>query len=306
MQNRTHKINKLFFDGLINWASFCLNKVFIYLGLKKEKNFWGVVYDSQTKQPIDPAVVKIVRAGTNMEVQTGITDLGGRYGFLVGPGKYKIIAKKQNYLFPTEMLKGSDDGIYKHIYKGEFFEVKGGSEVVAPNIPMDSINTDWNQEAKKKYFKAYPYVRYSILYLASWVYRSLFVISVLFISRDFFPDLTIQKNIWTYIFIIFLLLWLFSKIIPDIRLYGQILDKKTKSAVSGLYLEVHSPLFQSVVFGKTQTNEDGKFFLRASPGSYRLLFFDNPSEKQRKILGAVDLKIGGNGLLNKKFTIDLT
>ena len=121
------------------------------LGLKKRRRPWGTVYDSATKQPLDPVYVTL-RKIDGTEVTSSITDLDGRFGFVVPePGMYGIFAKKTNYLFPSQQLVGRDhDELYRDLYFGEYFKVENAGDAVYKNIPMDAENFDWNEYAKKQ------------------------------------------------------------------------------------------------------------------------------------------------------------
>lgn len=121
------------------------------VGLAKRKKPWGTVYDSVTKQPLDPAYV-VLRTIEGKDVATAITDLDGRYGFVVPePGTYTLIANKTNYLFPSQKLVGHDhDELYRDLYFGEHFSIATAGEVITRNIPMDPVNFDWNEFAKRK------------------------------------------------------------------------------------------------------------------------------------------------------------
>ncbi len=55
------------------------------MGYKRRKRPWGTVYDSVTKQPLDPVYVTLFGADKK-EVTTSITDIDGRYGFFVPAG----------------------------------------------------------------------------------------------------------------------------------------------------------------------------------------------------------------------------
>lgn len=124
------------------------NLLLLALGFTKRNRPWGTVYDSTTKQPLDPAYV-VLQDLDGKEVATSITDLDGRYGFLVPAGRYKIIVSKTNYKFPSDKLKDRiQDELYQDLYFNEVIEVKEG-EVITKNIPMDSIKFDWNEFAKK-------------------------------------------------------------------------------------------------------------------------------------------------------------
>jgi len=118
------------------------------LGIRKRGRPWGTVYDSVTKQPIDPAFVT-VKDMSGKVVGESITDLDGRYGFLLPDGTYYISVKKTNYEFPSKKMSGrSSDELYNDLYFGEPVAIKSG-QVLDKNIPLDQKNFDWNEQAKK-------------------------------------------------------------------------------------------------------------------------------------------------------------
>lgn len=119
----------------------------LFLRRKKTR---GVVFDSRTKQPLDPAYVSVVDAVTGQEVFTAITDMEGRFGLVLSPGSYRIIANKTHYQFPSVQLAGKmNDEVYDRLYFGDTFTVTD-EQVTTMNIPMDATDTDWNQEEKKR------------------------------------------------------------------------------------------------------------------------------------------------------------
>jgi hypothetical protein len=116
---------------------------------KKKPEPWGTVYDSVTKQPIDPAYVVVERADTE-EKKTAITDLDGRYGFLLTPGHYALSANKTHYKFPSEKLAGrTRDELYDNLYFGKSFELSE-NQILRYNVPLDPLEFDWNEFAKNK------------------------------------------------------------------------------------------------------------------------------------------------------------
>ncbi len=123
--------------------------MFLYgFGIKKRHKPWGVVFDSQTKQPLDPVYLKLVDI-EKKTLATCFTDIDGRYGFLVEPGHYHIIAEKTHYVFPSSKLNSRDrDEVYTDLYYGNYIEIKEFGEVISKNIPMDRIGFDWNEYAK--------------------------------------------------------------------------------------------------------------------------------------------------------------
>ncbi|MDE2030786.1 MAG: carboxypeptidase regulatory-like domain-containing protein [Patescibacteria group bacterium] len=119
------------------------------LGFKKRRRPWGTVYDSVTKEPLDPAYVALLDL-QGKEVATSITDIDGRYGFLAPAGQYRMVAHKTNYLFPSDKMKDkSSDELYEDLYFGDIINVNEDEGVIIKNIPMDAINFDWNEFAKQ-------------------------------------------------------------------------------------------------------------------------------------------------------------
>lgn len=289
----------------LNLLTRIFYSVFYALGLRGKKRFWGVVYDSKTKQPLDPVIVKLIGAGETHEVHTCITDMEGRYGFLVDPGKYKILPKKSNYVFPSSRVTGSEDGNFKDVYHGEFFEVSGGAEVVAPNIPMDPLATDWNQQAKAKilHYKSFWKSFFSVLLsLAFWAGFSL---TLFFIALDFKQDLVITQRNWFLAFCGYLFVFILNGIVPQTRLWGQVLDKNTGQAFSNLLLELKNPVLPDLFMARTQTTEEGRFFLRVNPGNYTLEIKKPNPEGVMEVLGRVKVSVTGEALVNQTLLIDL-
>ncbi|HEY4526751.1 MAG TPA: hypothetical protein VJK53_02795 [Candidatus Paceibacterota bacterium] len=110
---------------------------------------WGTVYDSVTKAPLDPAYVELFDA-SGKRTGEAFTDLDGRYGFLVIPGKYTMRATQTHYAFPSARLLGrSEDAVYTDLYAGGSIDILPG-EAVVKNIPLDPTEADWNQAAKQE------------------------------------------------------------------------------------------------------------------------------------------------------------
>jgi len=121
------------------------------ISTKRKNRQWGTVYDSITKRPLDPVYVTLINTETDKEVASAITDIDGRYGFLVLPGKYRIIANKTNYIAPSIIMKGKTfDEVYNDLYFGDEIVITKEGEIITKNIPMDSMSFDWNEFAKTK------------------------------------------------------------------------------------------------------------------------------------------------------------
>lgn len=113
----------------------------------KRRRAWGTVYDSETKAPLDPAYVELFDINSK-KVAEAITDLDGRYGFVVDPGQYTMRVRKTNYVFPSRKYTLRDpDVLYSHLYFGGDVQV---TDAVSSDIPMDPLSFDWNQYEKMR------------------------------------------------------------------------------------------------------------------------------------------------------------
>lgn len=132
--------------------------LFLYgVGFNKWHHPWGTVYDSETKEPIHGVVVFLMDVDNNV-VAKSITDVDGRYGFLVDSGFYHITVKKDGYIFPSSKLFGKGfDEVYNNLYFGNFIEIKNAGEVISKNIPMYHKDFNWSDFAKSEQHKFHFY-----------------------------------------------------------------------------------------------------------------------------------------------------
>jgi len=275
-----------------------LNSVLNFFSLKQTKQFWGIVYDSVSKQPLDPVIVKLLYVD-GREVETCVTDIAGRYGFLARPGKFKIHARKTNYLFPSIYAPGGSDGIYENLYHGEFFSLYHDYEVVAPNIPMDPAGVDWNQKAKQSVVKKYPYLKYFLKTLVSIIFWFGFILDGIFIGASY-PKITLllYAVAGTYLFLLVV-----SVFLPDCRLWGKVKTRIVLAPGEELFLELRDIKFPEISFGKAVVKEGGRFLLRSNKGKYLLLVGKAGINKSPTVLASSKVFIGRDGVLNSTIVL---
>jgi hypothetical protein len=280
--------------GLLGFFNAILN----FFSLRTSQRFWGIVYDSVSKQPLDPVIVKLLYVDSQ-EVETCVTDLEGRYGFLARPGRFKIFPRKTNYSFPSARVLGDTDGIYENLYHGEFFKLAEGREVVAPNIPMDPVNIDWNQKAKKAIKPSHPYLRLLFKQLVFIIFVFGFILTCVALWK-FFP----KEPLYLYgILAAFLCLASLPSIIPEDRLSGKIKFIGSGENLEGWQLELFSPRFKGVGFGKAAVRPDGKFLLRANKGRYLLQISKQTLGQEKTLLASLPVKVGSSGVLNSTLLV---
>jgi len=123
---------------------------------RRRRKSYGVVYNAISKTPVDLAVVRLFKVTAQDEaaglpgrlVKSRVTDKGGRYFFLVDPGRYRITATKGGFQFPSEYMAGEKtDGQYLDVYHLEPIEVTEASAVISANIPLDPLQQSSAQAA---------------------------------------------------------------------------------------------------------------------------------------------------------------
>ena len=91
--------------NILPFLRFLFLQPLMLLGWRKREK-WGMVYNSLNKMPVDLAMVRLLNAETGKVVQSKVTDTKGRFIFMVGPGKYRLLAQKNNFVFPSSFLAG--------------------------------------------------------------------------------------------------------------------------------------------------------------------------------------------------------
>lgn len=74
-----------------------LLKLIAILWGKKVKKPWGVVTDSRTGKAIAFAVCELYTAGSQYRISQTVTDLDGRYGFVITAGDYRLEIRQSGY-----------------------------------------------------------------------------------------------------------------------------------------------------------------------------------------------------------------
>lgn len=280
-----------FFLQISRW----LNRFLILLGLRSNPDFWGTVYDSVTKQPIDPVMVKLVEVASGAVIGTSTTDLYGHYSFLAFPGKFKILVQRTNYRFPSQLQLGDNDGVYENLYHGEFFEVTGETDMLNLNIPMDPLRPDWNQQAKRKLARINPRHQLWLTYITFFLFWTGFIASL--VVCYFNPSARLYA-----VLIIYASILLLSWLLPRFRLWGRIVLPNGADPMRFQVELAHSEL-PDVLIGKSLIFPDGKFYLRVPAGKYILRVVSRGSGT-RTVLAGYPVRVGWEGIVNQTFKIN--
>ncbi|MCC7469871.1 MAG: hypothetical protein IT284_01910 [Bacteroidetes bacterium] len=268
-----------------------------WFGLRKKKHPWGTVYDAITKQPLDPAYVELIQNGK--VVATSITDIDGRYGFIAEAGIYTLRARKDNYIFPSEKLRGVEkDNVYDHIYHGEEIEVKESGELILKNIPLDPIGFNWNEYEKSNNPKLLSYWSKRdnlFIRISNFLFAVGFILAILSVVTE--P--TILNSVILAVYVIILLLTIFG-VYP--RRPGFIIDKTTGKPLSFAVVRIYSNLLKQEI-RTLITNDYGKYYALVGQGEYYIVVEKKVSEDSyERVFESEPFKIR-HGFLTKNWKI---
>lgn len=259
------------------------------LGLKRRIKPWGVVYDSVTKQPLDPAYV-VLNDPQGKVISSAITDIDGRYGFLEPSGTYQISVNKTNYVFPSQKLAGKiNDELYNDLYFGENIDIEQGGETITKNIPMDPLRFDWNEFAKrdKKLMNFYSRADIALRRIFDLFFIVGFVVAIIAYFAAPYPYNLI-------ILTVYLILLLLRTIGVKPKAYGRIFSSANGNPVSFAILRIVMPDSNVEVAHKVADKygryyclvPKGKYFIKIEKknddGSYSLVYTSSVIDASKK------------------------
>lgn len=288
--------NPISFSELFMLPMRLWSLILIAFGFKRRNRPWGTVYDSATKQPLDPAYVVLQDLNGN-EVATSITDLDGRYGFLVPAGQYRMVASKTNYKFPSKKLNGRNrDELYEELYFNEIIEVSEGA-VITKNIPMDSIKFDWNEFAKKdqKLMKFFSRRELWIARISRILFTVGFLITIVAtaISPVFYNILILS---------LYIILLIIKRTILKPRAFGYIRQKLTENPLSFAVMRVFFAGSDNEIMHKV-ADKTGKYYCLIPNGTYYTkIESKNPDESYSLVHVSDPIEVK-KGFINRKFEI---
>ncbi|MFA6493499.1 MAG: carboxypeptidase-like regulatory domain-containing protein [Candidatus Paceibacterota bacterium] len=273
----------------------CFGAILVFFGKKKPKS-WGVVYDSVTKRPIDPAYV-VMEDLKGEKKKSAITDINGRYGFLAEPGAYSITANKTHYKFPSQILANRKrDEMYDDLYFGEIFDSTDNA-VIQFNIPLDPVEFDWNEFIKNKEHLFTQYSRKEKI--RSFVFNLLFLIGFsLSVASVIFSPSIFNISIFAFyvINITFQMLWKRKHKVT-------VLLGKDGRPVSFAMISAELSGLSIPIVKKVTTDMLGRFYLLTQPGVYDIKVEEKQGdETYKEIYRMPEVKLD-NGVLTNNIVV---
>jgi hypothetical protein len=264
--------------------------------VKDKKRFWGTVYDSVTKQPLDPVYV-VLSDLNGKEIATSITDLDGRYGFLVPPGNYQIKVRKTNYRFPSSKLQNqTEDILYSNLYFGGMINVEEGG-VIAKNIPMDSMKFDWNEFAKKEQGIMKFFSRKEI-----WINRLAIVLFIIGFILSIF-SISVSPSVFNFVILaVYLVLLIFRLTIFNMKIFGDVTSGETRLPLAFAIIRIFQSETNQEIAHKV-TDIRGRYYCLVPNGTYYVKIEKKNLDGSYSFIHTspnIEVK---KGYINKKFEI---
>lgn len=286
-------LSELFLLPLRIWSL-----ILSFLGIRKRHKPWGVVYDSQTKQPLDPAYVSLFDEN-GKEVDSAITDLDGRYGFLVKPGVYTLAAKKTHYAFPSQKMTGRDhDELYNNLYYGETIIIREEGQVISKNIPMDPEAFDWNEFAKRDMGVLRTNARRAVLWAR--ITNIFFVVGFVIAIVAFF---LVPAPYNLMIFLLYLLMLALRVFGLRPKHSGQIKDKTTGQPLSFAVIKIFGAA-TNVQVGRRVADQYGRYYALVGRGEYVIVIEKKLPDGSYQQVFSSDAPIKANkGIINSNWSV---
>lgn len=268
----------------------------VLLGFRRRTQPWGTVYDSVTKQPLDPAYV-VLEDLNGKEVATSITDLDGRFGFLVAPGVYRMIANKTNYIAPSQKLAGKEkDALYNNLYFGEVITL-GKDETITKNIPMDAEAFDWNEFAKRDKNLMKFYSRRSLL--IAKISDALFTLGGVAAIALYFanPD---KYN--TILLVLYLIIFALHRFGLRTKPHGTIIDAGTGAPLSFAIVRVFFKDHDKELFHRV-ADEYGRYYCLLPKERYYITIEKKNDDGSYTLVFTSEIINAKKGIINRDFIV---
>lgn len=270
-------------SDIIPLINYILNSILQLFGLAKKPKSWGTIYDSETKDPLELAIVRLVDATTGEIKQTQATDKLGRFSFDPVEGQYYLKVTKPNYNFPSGALKGlSMDKGYTSLYFGENIKLKT-DQLINMSVPLDKFEL---QKLSRSFVD-------SVKSLFDKISTPLLVLGLAISVFALWVEPNVVNGVITGLYggLIGLKEWLK---LPIPKPAGFIVDSKTGKAVEGVAVKIYDAKYDKMIETKV-SGKDGRFDFLLPPGEY----YAQVASSGYKI----DSGMGGRFYNGGKFTI---
>jgi hypothetical protein len=237
----------------------------------KKKKGWGVIFDLKKNRAIPFAIVRLYSENGSIKAQT-VSDLNGRYHFIVEDGNYTIGVSHSDYILPK-----ADSNLIKEYeltgkYLGGLISVKSGFSI-AYDIPM--ISKAVAEEGKNKYWNLKD--KFKVLMnkigLGLNIIGGVFLILALVLSPN-------AINISLAVLDVLIIICIFIINSVNVKNWGYVYDLQNMSKVSGVFIRLFETEGNKLI--NTQISDGkGRYGFIADEGSYAVII-ESPYYVQEK------------------------
>ncbi len=240
-------------------------QIFSFFINYRNRKPWGIVSDGKTGEPLAFVACDLYAEGTQYRVAHTLSDLEGRYGFTVNPGKYRLEIKRFGYTKAIFEIETTSNNLY-----------------VIKDVQLNPIGEVDNEKVNRTERLKVSFVR-----IFTKVAKYLFFIGLFFSILSLFYLPTLYNVI---IFILYLLVIL-------LHLLKLIIIQPKTSLVINSDTELRIPFAQVKIFNSETyelvdtmlTNYSGYFDFYGEPGRYALLIVASGYKFPSKIKNTYEL-----------------
>lgn len=295
--------------ALIIIITFWRYNPYVWLGRRRKKRKWGLVFDEGTKKPVPSAIVEVYTAEMKELKQRIICNENGEFDLLLPAGKFYLNVRSPQVVQIKEGPYGTKGGSYTTgredlYYKNLYFDKeiidtssleKRTSQEVQLSIPM--ITKDILKSKKKmhqaweKILDVLEYLRLPLLIIGT------FLALILLIARGNIADIII--------FIVYLLIWAWDiyVMLSTETAVVYVYDDSSFKPLDLVVLRLIKEKNQAIIAVET-TNKDGKavfktiengvYKIQAAKAGYKVYRTEPQSIKTLKALGRIKIGLKSN------------
>jgi hypothetical protein len=253
---------------------------------KRNSNPWGLVIDAHSGKPIAFAICELYVEGAQYKLTQTVSDLDGRYGFIVPAGNYRLEIKQSGYVH----------------YKKDI-RISAEQESIINDAHLIPVNLVDTHIKKGIDLNLIPRIKFLLNNASKYLFAFGLVFSI-------FALVILQNTVNILIFVFYLLTfiaWIIMKILNNKKRYGQVINSGNKLRIPFAQVKIFDPKTWKLIDSQI-TNYNGLFDFYGKPGKYAILVAARgyrfpSSENTYKIINdkfggllSVELKKGKNNI----------
>jgi|GEM_PF-1749417 len=123
------------------FVNILMYAVFKRMAVGRQPKNWGIVRDLDNRRPVRNAIIRVFESKYNKLLETRVTDMRGRYAFLVGNNKYYVTYEKPGY---EKQQKGPYDltevkKLEQQVIAEDVDLPKSGEDTLPPEVKKESL-----------------------------------------------------------------------------------------------------------------------------------------------------------------------